>query len=105
MSRPRRFDEPVMGRVLRIVLRTVFSVFWMAAVLSRSIAAESGEPALVTYIDPTGVQWCAIVRHVEPRGPDGTAWVWMTITADPRRIVHLPQAAVREGCFPPSARA
>lgn len=95
-----------MGQVLRIVLRTAFSIFWTAAALGRTVvAAEPGAPTLVTYVDPAGVQWCAMVRHVEPRGPDGTAWVWITISADPRRIVHLPQTAVREGCFPPSARA
>jgi len=51
----------------------------------------------VSYTDQSGHIWCAKVRYVE-KGHDGRPWAWLTIDADPRRIMHAPVAELVIGC-------
>lgn len=53
---------------------------------------------LVTYTDPMGARWCASIAYLDPEGPGGVAWAWLTLQADPRRIVRAPLAQLAEGC-------
>jgi hypothetical protein len=76
----------------------------VAATAAACCAAAFGAPALVvgakvTYREPSGQAWCATVSSIEI-GIAGTPIAWLTIDADPRRIVPVPLSDLSLGCAP-----
>jgi hypothetical protein len=53
--------------------------------------------SVVTYTDAAGRDWCATVHGFAP-GPSADPWAWLTINADPRRVVRAEVASLRLGC-------
>lgn len=63
-------------------------------------AASVMEPgAVVTYTDAAGRDWCATVQTIAT-GVGSTPWAWLTINADPRRVVRVELPDLRMGCSP-----
>lgn len=86
-------------QALCVILATLCWVFAMlVALLAPSICAASPAPGRVSYVFPGTTQvWCLQVNsqavHV-----DGQLWAWTTAVHDPRVVLHLPVAELREGC-------
>jgi hypothetical protein len=69
----------------------------LAAVAAGAAAASLAPGASVTYRDATGREWCATVRTLGV-GADTSSWAWVSIDADPRRVVHAEVAELVAGC-------
>lgn len=69
----------------------------VAAVSAASVSVAPG--ASVTYRDAAGREWCGTVKTLSV-GVDATSWAWVSIDADPRRVVHAAVSELEEGCKP-----
>lgn len=76
--------------------------FFVPFVAAVGCAAAFGAQALlpgerVTYREPSGEVWCATIWSIEV-GVAGVPIAWLTIDADPRRVVHVELSALTPGC-------
>ena len=61
-----------------------------------AMAGDSLEPgSQATYTDAAGGTWTVHIASIA-NGVDATPWAWATIDADPRRVIHVPVAELRE---------
>jgi hypothetical protein len=82
------------GRARARFLLPLIAAFGCAAALGAQ-ALLPGER--VTYREPSGETWCATIWSIE-MGVGGVPIAWLTIDADPRRIVHVELTALAPGC-------
>lgn len=91
---------PSVGWTRRAVLLDVvlWVLLWAFAALTPAKAAELPTVGMVcTYTDLNGTDWAATVQAIAS-GPGGLPWAWLTINADPRRIVKLPAFELQGRC-------
>jgi hypothetical protein len=50
--------------------------------------------ALALYLDILGTIW-GVTAHSFDVGPGGTTYVWVTVDADPRRVLHVPLTSLK----------
>ena len=75
-----------------------YLVSFVAACGCASALAQALVPgATVTYREASGRTWCATIWSIE-MGVAGVPIAWLTIDADPRRIVHAELSALTPGC-------
>ena len=83
-------------------LRRACARFLVPLVAAVGCVAAFGAQALlpgerVTYRENSGATWCATIWSIEV-GVAGVPIAWLTIDADPRRVVHVELSALTPGC-------
>jgi hypothetical protein len=92
------------GGSMTIVSRNgaVARLGFFAVLAMHAASAQAAEPTMthgrhVTYRDSSGATWCATVRAAEV-GVGAAIRVWITIDADPRRVVKASTTDLVDGC-------
>ena len=83
----------------RAVTRTLVASIAAAGCAAAFSAQALVVGAKVTYRESSGQVWCATIASIE-MGIAGSPIAWLTIDADPRRIVHIPLSDLTLGCSP-----
>lgn len=83
-------------------LRRACARFLVPVAAAFGCAAALGAQALlpgatVTYREPSGQTWCATIWSIEI-GVAGVPIAWLTIDADPRRVLYVDLSALTPGC-------